>query len=305
LQRLDLSAQLSYAPLKPDRRPLPRNCIGWGFSLKEMMSRKSTVEKSSVYFALLEALGKYGCSICRIMEEASASYVDALFYEQVTDVGVRRKLRQARALCNWHGWRSTQTPVAALGVAIVARDLLEEESARLAALQRRPFWRRIGDQVQARLLRRSLLAYLRGWRQRTSCPACQAVHEHERHALETLLNFIDEAVFARSFEASFGVCLPHLVRAADCHPSHPGLLTLIEAQHRKQVGLVAELEEFCRKHDYRFRHESWGSESDAWLRAIELLSGKAGVFGNDLERYRTERRVQFSESLFSLFRWRR
>jgi Family of unknown function (DUF6062) len=276
-----------------------------GISLKEMMPRKAAVEKSSVYFALLEALGKHGCSICRIMEEASTSYVEALFYEQVTDVGVRRKLRQARALCNWHSWRIAPTPVAALGVAIVARDLLEEESARLAALHREPFWRRIGDQVQARLSRRSLLAYLRGWRQRASCPACQAVHEHERHALETLLNFVDEVVLARGFEASFGVCLPHLVRAAECHPSHPGLLSLIEAQRRKQVGLVAELEEFCRKHDYRFRHETWGAESDAWLRAIEMLSGKAGVFGNDLEGSHPERRAQFSEALFSLFRWRR
>jgi Family of unknown function (DUF6062) len=281
------------------------NVIGSGALLKETMAGKSTVEKSSVYFALLEALGKRGCPVCRIMEEASASYVEALFYEQVTDVGVRRKLRQARGLCNWHGWRITQTPVTALGVAIIARDLLEEECARLSKLQRRPFWRRLGDHVQARLSRRSLLAYLRGWRQRTSCPACQAVHEHEQHALETLLNFVDEAVFAPRFEASFGICLPHLMRAAEYHPLHPGLVTLIEVQHGKQARLVAELEEFCRKHDYRFRHEAWGAESDAWQRALEVLAGKAGVFGNDLEREHTHRRAQFNASLLSLFRWRR
>ena len=70
-----------------------------------MMSRNSPVEKSSVYFTLLEALEKDGCPVCRIMEEASASYLDTLFYEQVTDVGVRRKLRQARGLCNWHSGR--------------------------------------------------------------------------------------------------------------------------------------------------------------------------------------------------------
>jgi hypothetical protein len=29
------------------------------------------------------------------MEEASTSYLDTLLYEQVTDVGVRRKLRHA------------------------------------------------------------------------------------------------------------------------------------------------------------------------------------------------------------------
>jgi hypothetical protein len=126
--------------------------------------------------------------------------------------------------------------------------------------------------------------------------------EHEQHALETMLNFLDEKVFTRRFEASFGVCLPHTARAAECHPSHPNLVTLIEAQRGKHARLVAELEEFSRKHDYRFSREAWGMESDAWQRAIEALAGKAGVFGNDLQRRQWQRRPRFVRSLLS--RWR-
>jgi Family of unknown function (DUF6062) len=266
------------------------------------MSHKSPDEKSSVYFTLLEACGKSGCPICRIMEEASVSYLDTLFYEQVTDIGVRRKLRQARGLCNWHSWGVRNIPSAALGVAIIAQDLLEEEYARLAELQGRPFWRRNGTHDLAPLSRPSLWAYLRGWLQRSSCPACQAVSEHERHALETMLNFLDEEVFAHQFGTSFGVCLAHMVRAAECHPSHAGLVTLIEAQRRKYAHLMAELEEFCRKHDYRFSREAWGFESDAWQRAIEVLVGKAGIFGNDLQRQQSQRRPRFVRSLLSWWR---
>src|SRR5262245_21095230 len=187
-----------------------------------------SLEKSSIYFALLEALGKSGCAICRIMEEASASYLDMLFYEQVADVGVRRKLRQSRGLCNWHSWRVKDIPTAALGVAIIAQDLLEVEGARLADLQRGPRWHRLGKRFRAQLGRHLLLKYLRGWQDRTVCAACQTVGEHERHALETLLNFIHEAEFARQFEDSFGVCLPHLVSAVAGHVSHPGLGILID-----------------------------------------------------------------------------
>ncbi|MGH8065682.1 MAG: DUF6062 family protein [Candidatus Entotheonellia bacterium] len=266
------------------------------------MSRISPAEKSSVYFRLLEALGKRGCPICRIMDEASASYIDTLFYEQVTDVGVRRKLRQARGLCNWHSWRAENIPTAALGVAIIAQDLLEEECTRLAELQRRPFWRHLGDRVQARLSRQPLLAYLRGWLQRTICPACQAVSKHEQHALETMLNFFNDEVFVRRFETSFGICLPHIVRAVECHPSHPGLVALIEVQRGKYAHLIAELGEFCRKHDYRFSREARGVESDAWLRAIEVLVGKAGVFGNDLQRQQAQRRPRFVRSLRNWWR---
>ena len=271
-----------------------------------MMPRHFPMGKSSVYFTLLDACQKDGCPVCRIMEEASASYLDTLFYEQVTDVGVRRKLRQARGLCNWHSWRVRQLPTAALGVAIIAQDLLEEEIARLAALQRQPFWQRVATGVRSRVSAQALSAYLQGWRHRSFCPACQAVREHEQHALETMLNFLDEEVFARRFEATaFGVCLPHLVRAAERHPPHPGLATLIDAQRRKYAGLVTELEEFCRKHDYRFSHEAWGIESDAWRRAIEVLAGKSAIFGNDLPRQKSPRRLQFFRSLFGWWRSRR
>jgi Family of unknown function (DUF6062) len=269
------------------------------------MPHRSPVEKSSVYFALLEALGKSGCPVCRIIEEASASYLDTLFYEQVTDVGVRRKLRQARGLCNWHSWRVRNMPTAALGAAIIAQDLLEAEYARLAELQRRPFWQRMGSHLQAQLFRRSLLAYLRGWLQRGICPACQAVSEHERHALETMLNFAHEEEFTRRFETSLGLCLPHLVQGAEGHPSHPNLVTLIEVHRGKYVRLAAELEEFCRKHDYRFHCGAWTLESDAWIRAIEVLAGKPGVFGNDLERQRSERRSRFVRSPLSWWRHKR
>jgi hypothetical protein len=235
------------------------------------------------------------------MEEASASYLDTLFYEQVTDVGVRRKLRQARGLCNWHSERVRHLTMAALGVAIIAQDLLEEEIARLAELPRRPFWRRVTTGALAQVSAQRLSAYLRGWRHRHACPACQAVGEHEQHALETILNFLNEEVFALRFHATaFGVCLPHLVRVAECLPSHPALITLIEVQRSKYATLIAELDEFCRKHDYRFSHETWGLESDSWQRAIEVLAGKAGLFGHEFQR---QRWLHSSGLRRSLFRW--
>jgi Family of unknown function (DUF6062) len=267
------------------------------------MPRHSPMEKSSVYFGLLEACEKDGCPVCRIMEEASASYLDTLFYEQVSDVGVRRKLRLARGLCNWHSGRLRHLPTAALGVAIIAQDLLEEEIARLARLQRQPFWRRGATGGLTRISVQALSAYLRGWRQRHSCPACQAVGEHEQHALETILNFLNEEVFAQRFHGTaFGVCLPHIVRVAECLPSHPGLVTLIEVQRGKYAGLIAELAEFCRKHDYRFSREGWGIESDSRQRAMEVLAGKAAIFGNDLQRQKSPRKPRFLRSLLGWWR---
>jgi len=242
------------------------------------------MDKSFTYFALLEAFGKSGCPVCRLMEEYSLSYLDGLFYEQVNDVGMRRKLREARGFCNWHAWQAKKISSSSLGVAIIAKDLLTEAITRLDDLLRghsfRTYERAIGRGIAAN----PLLGFIQGWHQKRVCPACEIMLEHGRHALETILNFLHDTEFARRFENSAGLFVIHTMRAVDRHGSHRYLRALIAVQRGKYAHLAGELEEFCRKHDYRFSHESWGAESDSWLRAIEFLVGKPNIFGNDTQR---------------------
>jgi len=47
----------------------------------------------------------------------------------------------------------------------------------------------------------------------------------------------------------------------------------VNAQRRIWERLLAQLSEFIRKNDYRFRDEPVGEEGDAWLRAIAALAG--------------------------------
>jgi hypothetical protein len=256
------------------------------------MAPKLPVAKSSTYFALLEAFGKGGCPVCGLMQRSSTAYLETLFYEQVTDVGTRRKLRQTRGFCTWHMWEARNIKAAPLGVAIIAQDLLEEELTRLSALQRHPIGPFVANLSSHKMSLHALIAFLRAWRQRGMCPACQVAVEHERHGLETLLASWLEGHFAERFDASGGLCLPHVVRMIEQHASHPALNALIEAQRRKYARLVAELEEFSRKHNYRFADSLWGAESDSWLRAIEMMAGKPGVYGTDLHRHPSARGPQ-------------
>jgi hypothetical protein len=222
------------------------------------------------------------------LQEHSTGYLDSLFDERVTDVGTRRKLRQARSFCNWHAWHASQMTSAALGVAIIAHDLLDEELNRLTTLRPSSFSNLIGLRSGDRIPRRPLLAYLRGWRQRSMCPVCQVLIVHERYALETTLDCLHEAEFASRFRASTGLCLPHTGRALGLYPWHATLGRLIEIQREKYAQLMAELDEFSRKHDYRFARQQWGSESDSWSRAIEMLAGKPGIYGSDMPRSSSE-----------------
>ena len=242
------------------------------------------MDKSFTYFALLEAFDKPGCPVCRFMAEYSLTYLNALFDEQVNDVGVRQKLRASRGFCNWHAWQARYIASSALGVAIMANDLITEEMSRLDKLLRGPTITRLHRGSPDKVALKSLWAFVRGWQQKEVCPACQVILKHERHALETILNFLHDEDFAHRFAHSAPLCILHTTRVVEAQSRHPQLRRLIGLQHGKYAQLVGELDEFCRKHDYRFTHESWGAESDAWLRAIELLVGKPEVFGNDIHR---------------------
>ena len=55
------------------------------------------------------------------------------------------------------------------------------------------------------------------------------------------------------------------------------LRRLIEIQIECLGRLRAELRELTRKFDHRFKHEAIGAEGDAWLRSIEIVSGKRGI----------------------------
>ena len=55
------------------------------------------------------------------------------------------------------------------------------------------------------------------------------------------------------------------------------LNALTEIQSAINQRWLGELDEFIRKNDYRFMSEGFGSEGDAWIRAIERLSGADGA----------------------------
>jgi hypothetical protein len=82
---------------------------------------------------------------------------------------------------------------------------------------------------------------------------------------------------SEALRASPGMCLVHLQQALRLARDGTARAWLLDIEAPKLQGLIDELGEFIRKHDYRFRGEPRGAERDAWLRAIEMVAGKRGI----------------------------
>jgi len=248
------------------------------------MSWRRRMEKSKYisYFDLRDALAQPGCPVCSLAERNSFRFLDALLYERVNDVGTREGLRKSLGFCNWHSWKCLEVPNAPLGLGIIHSDLLEQILERLDRIQRSfpmriPFLRRLWGGGKAEKTFPPI-------RPGHSCPACRSVRFFEEMYLEILLDYIAEEDFEGQFSLSPGICFPHLIIAIEKYPGHRNLGLLIQRQMKKWQSLKAELEEFIRKHDYKYAHEPRGAESDSWKRALEMLVGKREVFSNQVRR---------------------
>jgi hypothetical protein len=224
--------------------------------------------RSRAYHDLLEALSQEGCPICQLGQRVAEQYLDRLLYENVNDPGLRERIRAARGLCHRHAWALAEIRGGSLGIALIYRDVLHavlQETARDAGDERRflswPLPSPEGAAQAERLMPQG------------PCPACAQQEEMERIYLHELLRHLDDPRLRQAYLASAGVCLPHLRRALRLMEGDAQRQALLDVQRAIWQRLLAELDEFIRKNDYRFRGEGFGPEGDSWLRALASISG--------------------------------
>lgn len=237
------------------------------------------------YYQVLEASSQPGCPICGIAERTVDRYLSGLLWEQVNDPGTREQLRRTQGFCNAHAWRLPRVQAGApLGIAIIYRDLISRvaeqiEAATFASLSRLSF-----HQVQETLDRdqpaAATAAVVQSLQPRSECPACAQRDRSTTIALHAMLDALpDDQRLLDALKASAGLCLPHLRRAFELTRDERAFAVLQAIMQEKIAALLADLDEFIRKNDYRFINDGFGSEADSWRHAIAWMVGVQGVLG--------------------------
>jgi hypothetical protein len=116
-------------------------------------------------------------------------------------------------------------------------------------------------------------------------PALRAPATHRSaHYVTVVVEYADDAEFDRAYEASGGLCLPHLIHAVERSAGTTGLPKILKRTLHKWEDMQRNLERFVAKNEYRNREPITAAEGEARLQAFEVLAGKPGLFGTDLHR---------------------
>jgi hypothetical protein len=223
---------------------------------------------------LIDALGLPGCPVCRLAGEAVDAFLASVCYEQVNDLDLRAELREVGGFCRPHAYRFLRQRHGQLASAIISRDVLATAARRIE--QRGTARSRsarggslLGGLLGSRPARRARDGEARG------CPACRVLAEAEQRHLGTLRKRLaDPAVQAR-YRSADGLCLPHLDRAFERDDTAARFLA--EVAVATLGTLVDELDEYIRKHDYRFRPTVWEGGEDVPERAVGRAVGRPEV----------------------------
>ncbi len=217
------------------------------------------------YADLLEACAQPGCPVCQLSIRSVRRYLDGILYEGVNDPGIRRAMRKANGLCNEHGWWLLEGLRNNLGVAILHQDILLHLAEALETTSRRQPQR--GSQ-------RDLVNCLST---SAECPACAQRRTMEEIVIQSLVEHLDDDELQTALVNAGGLCLLHLRCALERANEPQRSNCLVQVQLRCWSHLTANLSEFIRKHDYRFRDEPFGAEADSARRAIAAVCGERGV----------------------------
>jgi hypothetical protein len=222
---------------------------------------------------LIDALKHPGCVLCQLAQHKSQRYIETLLDTAVIDVDQRDDWRRAKGFCAWHAHIALALPQSACSLAILYEDILRHEMAQVAPLARSEPCSRWRFGPSRRALRQRAQHWLRAWCQPRVCPACRLWQEQEQLCLSVLLDDGLEPVLAQALAQSDGLCMPHMARLIAQGSHHPRLPTILAAQQARMQALHDDLREFIRKQDYRFAHEPFGREANAWQRVVALLIG--------------------------------
>jgi len=223
--------------------------------------------------ALERALAKGGCLLCQALRASARRDLFSFLYEGMMSGDVRQKFLQGGGFCRLHFWQAKAIEdecwPEGFGVSILCDNLVSLSLRNLEAWQAPRRASRVGLRRFGHQERNGGAILNPG----AGCIACATLRDREEHYLGSLQQLLEEADFSQRYCRSQGLCLPHLEIALRSWESSVALERINKTAQSVMRQLLHDLQEFQRKHDYRYKDEPRGSEWTSPRRTIEFLVG--------------------------------
>jgi hypothetical protein len=199
----------------------------------------------------LEVLQPDRCPLCFVVRAYVYEHLKSLLDECVTDPSTRGRLFESKGFCRRHAWQGVHQRQA-LGMGVIYGSLLEKGLKELSSQPR--FWK--SDKPKP-------------------CPICESETNREKSCVqEFALCWSDSEKLRSAFSERGILCLPHLEKTLAEKMDSTRRKNLHETGKKALERLLQDLNEFLNKQDYHRSQESLGSEWDAWIRAVRMISGE-------------------------------
>ena len=258
--------------------------------------------KDLITMELEIAFKQAGCPICTLIHKTEQRSLFNFLWENVNDGPIRVQLIRSLGFCHKHAWQLVamewQAWGGGLGTGIVYEDLgqhVQEGLKEYVAVTRerlgqrpRGWWlalrTRLGEAMW-RWARQFGWGHFFGSEERPplplglepqqECRLCRHTRETEETHLRWLLMNCDDEAFRAAYQASAGLCLPHLRKAMIMDEDGEATLFLAQTAQEKLGVLLGDLGEYLRKFNYQYSHEpKTAAEKASWRRMVAFLVGE-------------------------------
>jgi len=169
-------------------------------------------EKHLSYFVVLDSFNTKECPICFLVKERIEKFFDNLLYENINDVGFRKKFRENCGFCNYHSYKFLSYNDG-LAISLTHRDLIVD--------------------VIEKLKTKSVKYSSR--KGTNKCVVCELVKETEEDYISIIIEYLDDEEFKNKLLLSKGLCVPHYKILLTKMKSLPKWLTDFHIKRYKEI----------------------------------------------------------------------
>lgn len=213
-------------------------------------------KKHIPYYAVLDALVQNNCPVCFLAAKSIENYFESLLFEDINDVGFRKKFNEQSGFCNFHSYKFLKYNDG-LAISLTHKDLLVQKIIQYKNIK-------------------NILSIKKNTQKK--CIICEISEDAEKGYISIIIEYIDDEEFKNKFSGSDGLCIPHFEITTSKLSSIPKWF--FDFHKSKYAVLLKQINKFIDSCNFSLgdkRPAITEEEKDVCKKAVKILFGYEGM----------------------------